>query len=129
MKFSSLIIFSIILIASSQICYADEMNPVRDNIERWESYDYAINYSENNPEYGVVLVANNKNFNGLATFANYKFDKTDLILHDARYNITYVSLIWKYENNGNFYHFYAKKEVPPRNYAFMTDNSKDYLNM
>lgn len=129
MKTSSLIIFSmmIVFVVLPNPGLADEMNPVRNNTESWTSYDHSVSFSQNNPEWGIVLVGNNKNFNGLSTFANYQFNETDLILHDARYNITYVSLIWKYENNGNFYHFYEKEEIPPRNRAFTTDNKEDYL--
>jgi hypothetical protein len=89
-------------------------------------YDFSIEYSKNNPDWGVVTLSNNCLFRGVSHDVNYKLNKTDgsLDIHDGLYSLDYTIYDW---HNVYFYHFWVD-QTPIRTYNFLRDNKDVVLN-
>jgi len=98
---------------------AASFNPIRENKEAWTCYDHALNFSENNPDWGIVCMSNNRYFKGVSHFVNYKYISDDvLLIHDNFFGIEYKYLKW---GGDGYYHFYIN-EPPRRYYKWLVDN-------
>jgi hypothetical protein len=107
-------------------------DPVRPNEDSWVCYDYSIDYSRKNPEWGIVTMSGNRCFKGISHMVNYKMVNDSMFIHDEMYgydchfrfdNRTIDNPYYKY----TFYHFYDINETPLRNYRYMLDNSETYF--
>ncbi|MFA6887827.1 MAG: hypothetical protein WCQ65_12765 [Fermentimonas sp.] len=95
-------------------------DPVRPNKEAWTCYDYSINYSECNPEWGVVTMSNHPHFHGYSHVVNYQYvNNNTLRIHDGLYNLDYNYTGWQY--NG-YYHFWPDGSIPKRTFIRLLDN-------
>lgn len=85
-------------------------------------YDYAVNYSATNPDWGLVVISRNQFFRGPSHMVNYKvLPDGDLLIHDESIKKEYVMHEWR--NSNLFYHFLLG-ERPVRNYWVLQDNSQ-----
>jgi len=111
----------IFIILALLILPADaSFNPIRPNKNAWTCYDHTLNFSENNPDWGVVCMSNNRFFKGMNHIVNYKkIDNNTLLVHDYLEPCDYYYQNWKMDG---YYHFYIN-ETPRRYYKHLTDNS------
>jgi len=108
-----LLIFLLIMPASASF------NPIRENKEAWTCYDHALNFSENNPDWGVVCMSQNRYFKGVSHFVNYKYiSENELLIHDETTESEYLVANW---GALGYYHFFIN-EFPCRYYRWMVDN-------
>jgi len=104
---------------------AASFNPIRENKEAWTCYDHALNFSENNPDWGVVCMSQNRYFKGVSHFVNYQIlNENDILIHDDLNNGEYT--IYNFKMIG-FFHFYIDDERPRRIYRWMSDNTEKVL--
>lgn len=113
-----LLIFLLVMPASASF------NPVRSNKEAWTCYDYSLNFSENNPDWGIVCISNNRYFKGFSHMVNYKLlDNGSLLIHDGLYKSDYDFTGWECVGH---YHFFIN-EPPRRYYKWLFDNRETIL--
>lgn len=108
-----------------------EVNILSQDENSWTCYERAINFSANNPEWGIVLISNNKYFYGKGHFMNYKYDNSTLLLYDDYYKstTTIIGLDQEPTNNSHsnsYYHFYINEKVR-RVFKYMADNREQIL--
>lgn len=112
------ILILLLIITSSCITIIPKSN------NNWTCYDYSINYTEKNPEWGIVTFSNNQLFKN-SHVVNYKIiDEDILLIHDGMTKSDYIIGGWK---NQGFYHFWID-EKPIRNYIIMKDNREILFN-
>ncbi len=100
-------------------------NPIRENKEAWTCYDYTLNFSEYNPDWGLVGMSDNKLFRGESHLVNYKLiDNDTILIHDGLNGAEYDLYGWQ---NDGFYHFFIN-ETPRRNYKWLVDNQELAIN-
>ncbi len=93
-------------------------NPVRPNKEAWTCYDYTMNFSEYNPDWGMVTMGKT-GLRGATHMVNYKYiSENELLIHDGYLNSDYRYVGWQYDG---YFHFYIN-ETPRRNYKWLVDN-------
>lgn len=72
------LIFLLIMPASASF------NPIRPNKEAWTCYDYTMNFSEYNPDWGMVTMGKT-GLRGATHMVNYKYiSENELLIHDGR---------------------------------------------
>jgi len=88
--------------------------------DTWTCFDYSMNYSHHNPEWGMVVMSDNKYLSGKNHVVNYMISSEGyLLIHDGLLNINYLIKGWEYDSEGDtldFYHFYIDSEKPTRHY-------------
>ncbi len=113
-----IIVLLIFLIGSVSSTSAIEVVPSK---KLQTCYDYAVNYSMTNPDWGLVVISRNQLFRGPSHMVNYKvLPDGDLLIHDESIKKYYVMHEWR--NSNLFYHFLLG-ERPVRNYIVLKDNS------
>lgn len=108
-----------------------EPEPEPENIpetkypDDWTCFEFAMNWSEQHPEWGMVVISDNNRFQGMNHLVNYQIndDKTLQIISyvkqtDGSYEVTeYVVSEWEYDTcTFDYYHFYINGEIPTRYY-------------
>jgi len=102
-----------------------ELHFVIEYPERWTCFDIAMNWSEQHPEWGMVLISKNPRFEGYKFgdnhLVNYKLlpDKS-LLIHDGtrKINTEYIISGWEYDScTFEYYHFYINGEMPTRTWT------------
>lgn len=94
-------------------------NPIRENKEAWTCYDYALNFSENNPDWGTVGLSDNRYFKGYGHLVNYKYiNNNTLLIHDEANGCEYRYVNWQLDG---YFHFFIN-ETPRRHYKWLVDN-------
>lgn len=79
-----------------------------------------MHYSQDNPEWGMVVISDHPRFRGMNHVVNYQIneDKT-LQIHDEYLGIDYVIREWEYDScTFDYYHFYINGEKPTRYYNY-----------
>ena len=90
-----------------------------NNPDQWQCMDYARNYSENNPVWGIVVVSDNKKFLGICHFLNYKIlDTGELILHDEKLNHNVTVEGWEYDRAVLDYYYFWPEDRPLQKYWY-----------
>lgn len=99
--------------------------------EHWTCFDFAMNYSELHPEYGMVVISDNPTFQGDNHLVNHKVNN-DKTLHIISYIeqgdgyeiIEYDLGGWQYDDGPfDYYHFYINGEIPTRRYSYLLPNA------
>jgi len=97
----------------------------------WTCFDFAMNWSEQHPEWGMVVISDNKRFQGMNHVVNYLIndDKSlqvkSYIMQNEKYDvIEYTIYGWEFDDYGRFdyYHFYLDGEIPTRKYKHLLSN-------
>ncbi len=108
-----ILIFLLIMPASASF------NPIRPNKEAWTCYDYALNFSESNPDWGIVTISDHPRFY-VSHVVNYQqVDNNTLRIHDGMYECDYMFSGWK---NSGYYHFWPGNCTPRRYFIRLLDN-------
>lgn len=119
-KLTSLLFIFLLIIPTS-----GAFNPMRSNKEAWTCYDHALNFSNHNPDWGLVGMSDNKLFRGETHLVNYKLlDNNTILIHDEVYGSEYDLTGWQ---NSGFYHFFIN-ETPRRYYKWLIDNRELAIN-
>lgn len=115
MKIINCLLVFILLIGN---CSAVEIIP--KSKESYTCYDYSVEFREQNPDWGIVTISNNKYFYGISHMVNYQLmDDGTLKIHDGLYKYDYVYEGWE---RVDYYHFWGDDEIPKWNYRFLWDN-------
>ena len=98
----------------------------------WTCFDHAMYWSAKYPDWGMVLISKNPNFEGYKFgdnhLVNYKIlpDKT-LLIHDGTKKTDKDCLVsgWEYDSDTfEYYHFYVDGEVPTRTWIKLYPNAE-----
>lgn len=96
-------------------------------VELWGCFDYAMHYSQDNPEWGIVLISDHPRFrgNGNSHFVNYQIHDDILFLYDADKDSEYYNLGWQYDTfTFERYHFFIDGEIPTRHAKYRLPNAE-----
>jgi hypothetical protein len=96
------------------------LEPIRNDREYWTCYDYSFNYANQNPEWGILTISNNKFFYGSCHNVNYKIDGDKLIIYDDSNHYNYT--IKNFQHDTTQYYYFWINEEPLRNWKFLIDN-------
>jgi hypothetical protein len=111
-----------LVIVISLIQNAGAVSIIPTTPDKWTCYDHSVNFSKENPEWGMVTMSNNQWFRsnaGVSHMVNYHIiDNETLLIHDGLYKNDYVLASWQLQG---YYHFWIN-ETPVRNYVVMQDN-------
>jgi len=100
----------------------------------WTCFDFAIWYSEENPEYGMFVISDNARFNGMNHIVNYIVEEDNVlsvvsyVKEGPKYIVTYYELGgWEYDHcTFEYRHFYMDGEIPTRTYMEMKPNAEEF---
>ncbi|MDQ1253460.1 MAG: hypothetical protein QG646_2627 [Euryarchaeota archaeon] len=93
--------------------------------DSWTCYDHSLNYTAENPNYGMVLLSFNPKFIGVSHYVNYtNLTENSIEIHDGLLGSDYVLINWQ---EYGYYHFWGSGETPVRNYPYLRDNRKEVL--
>lgn len=113
-------LFSVLALVTLFISSIGAVTITPKSMEYWTCVDYSTDFTNNNPDWGIVTISNNQYFHGVSHMVNYKvMDSESIEIHDGMYEYDYELHDWK--NDGRFYHFWIN-EKPVRNYRFLWDN-------
>lgn len=155
MNFS--IVFLVVLIGSTGLSYDIEVDEIEDIIclpvpiinetlpeqnqittpqiaypEDWTCFDFAVNWSEQHPRWGIVVISNNPRFqlgHSENHFFNYQImENGDLLIHDEFNNNEYLMKGEWWYDPVKFYHFYLDGKIPTRNYSYLLPNAEVFYN-
>jgi len=94
-----------------------------DRVDGWTCYDYSMERTKQNPEWGIVLISTNHRFEGYKLgdnhFVNYKInDDKSLLIHDELILHEYTAHGWQHDTHAfEYYHFYINGVIPTRSWA------------
>ena len=94
-----------------------------DRVDGWTCFDYSMDRTRQNPEWGIVLISTNPKFEGYKSgdnhFVNYKInDDKSLLINDEFLQNEYTARGWQYDTQAfDYYHFYIDGEIPTRAWA------------
>jgi hypothetical protein len=102
-------------------------NVISKSQEYWTCVDYSKNFTERNPEWGMVTLSDNQLFHGTSHMLNYKIldNGQTLLIHDGMQHADYKDSGWYISQS--YYHFWQKDETPARTYKFLRDNRQIIL--
>lgn len=133
-----LLIFIILVIISTSLTSATSFDIVRPDKNSWVCVDYAVSYTRDNPEYGIVTISTHPYFRGVSHMVNYKIDQANktLIIHDdmlsVDFNVSYdsdiIGLPYVGYTECAYFHFWLSDEQIKRNYILLKDNREEVLN-
>jgi len=116
-----------LLIFAFSVDSAGAVSVVSKPTYKWTCYDYSIDFSKNNPEWGVVTVSPNQLFKGQESvnhIVNYKLVSNSTVrIHDGLYGIEYDLNLTEREK---YYHFWTEG-TPSRRWVFLQDNTEEFL--
>ena len=110
---------------SSQAFAAVQVMPKSQ--EHWTCFDYSVDFSAKNPDWGIVTMSDHPAFRGVSHMDNYKLDKKNpkiMYVHDGLYKNDYQIANWCVSDK--YYHFWIN-DKPARNYLVMRDNKNVIL--
>ena len=126
------VLFLVVGIGGASAGQYDYVVPPED---LWSCFDYAMHYSQENPEWGMVVISTHSQFIGMNRVVNYQIneDKT-LLIHDEFLNNDYMVKGWEFDScTFDYYYFYVDGEKPTRRYNFrnkyhIKPNAEDIYN-
>jgi len=125
----TLLVFIVFLVVGISGASAGQYSYVVPPEDLWSCFDYAMHYSQDNPDSGIVLISSHPRFRGIGNshFVNYQInDKKQLIIygHDHENTITKVIDGWQYDTfTHQHYHFYLNGEIPTRYFSYKLPNA------
>jgi len=133
MRYSLLfLLIAVLLVGSIGTSSAFQYDYVEPPEYLWSCFDYAMHYSQDNPEWGVVLLSNNPRFKLYANnhYLNYKIlDTGELNLYDVESGRLSRHWGWQYDTvTFDYYHFYAFGETPTRQHSYKLPNAEAVYN-
>ena len=101
-----------------------------DRVDGWTCFDYSIEFTQQNPDWGLVVISDDSRFYGDNHLVDYKItDDKKLLIHDELSCIERSVTGWQYEYTGlDYYHFYINGEQPTRQYQNMLPNAEAVYN-
>jgi hypothetical protein len=113
-------------------------DPVRPNQADWVCYDYAIDYAQNNIEWGVITVSEYPNFIHISHMLNYRINGSEIEFYDPYWSELLGSEIeYSVEIDdmrmGNkyfqpaYYHVWDVNQTPWRTYRNNVENIQEVL--
>ena len=96
--------------------------------ELWTCFDHTMHYSQNNPEWGVVLMSKHPQFRGCGNshMVNYQIVDDALLIHDEQRNWDYKIFGWEFDSDVfKYYHFYVNGEIPTRHFRYKLPNAEE----
>jgi len=125
-----LYILTLLLLVTPAGAYGDEgVKIIPGNTEDyWTCYDYTMDYTKNNPEWGRVTLFHSS-YDSVTHAVNYQLINGELEIHDGFYQIDYTLENWEDKAYYN-YHFWATNETPARNSiaGSLVDNTEEFMN-
>lgn len=120
-------ILLIFLLFGNIVAPCNAVSVIPKPVEKWTCYDYSVNYSEQNPDWGVVTLSPNQWFRGQENvnhIVNYRFvDENIVEIHDGFWGIDYELNLTEREN---YYHFWTEG-TPTRRWMVLQDNTERTL--
>jgi len=126
--------------------YKDSWDILDNNKANWNCVDIAVNFSRNNPEWGLVVLSPSKTFKVQPHMVNYKIEGNKLIIHDAGFRMTqsmeivenkdamiipyskrYPELFSPLWNSYTYYHFIEDEDSILRYSNGLKDNRKEFF--
>lgn len=127
-----LVIFILFVAVETSGASAGQYDYVVPPAELWGCFDYAMHYSQDNPDWGVVLISDHPQFRGMGNshFVNYKIlYNSELILYDVESGRTSRYCNWQYDSyTFDYYHFYVNGEIPTRHFKYKLPNAEAVYN-
>lgn len=123
------VIFAVLVFTFIGSASAGQYDYVEPPEYLWSCFDYAMNYSQMNPEWGIVLVSDHPRFRGVGNshFVNYQIDEGILYIYDSESGFTARHLNW-WDDSFTYYHFYMNGEVPTRYFRYELPNAMEVYN-
>jgi len=126
-----IVICAILCLGHIGVASAGQYDYVVPPAELWGCFDYAMHYSQGNPDWGIVLISDHPRFKGIGNshFVNYQiYDKT-LVIYDAEKGSYSYLLGWQYDTfTFDYYHFYVNGEIPTRYLGYKLPNAEAIYN-
>ena len=122
------IVLAILILPASAVGQYEYQEPPK---ELWGCFDHAMHYSQDNPEWGMVVISSHPQFRGIGNshFVNYQIHDGLLYLYDAEINHRYYAIGWQYDSyTFDYYHFYVDGEIPTRYFRYKLPNAEDVYN-
>lgn len=124
--------------------YRNSWDLLNENKDDWVCVDHAVNYSRNNPGWGMVILSPSPRFSVQPHMTNYRIDGNRLLIHEAQVNITYEMPIVDgpmrvpyYENfpgvfvkqweGETYFHFIPDETGVVRVYTILRDNRNEFF--
>jgi hypothetical protein len=124
--------------------YRNSWDLLSEDENDWVCVDYSVNYSRNNPEWGMVILSPSPNFKFQPHMANYKIVGNTLLIHEPQADLTYDLKIVNgtmnvpyYEDfpdafskeweRGTYFHFIPNETDVIRAYVLLKDNRGDFF--
>lgn len=124
--------------------YRNSWDLLKEDKEDWVCVDHAVNYSRNNPGWGMVILSPSPRFSVQPHMTNYMIDGNRLLIHEAQVNITYeipivdgpmtvpyyedfpaiFSRQWEGET---YFHFIPDETGVVRVYTILKDNRNEFF--
>ena len=135
---SSMLLLLMVGVAGAVPYQAGSFDPVRPNQDDWVCYDYAIDYAQNNSEWGVITVSSNPNFKGTSHMLNYRINGSVMEFYDPYWSVLcgseiYYSVEIDDMRMGNpffepcYYHDWNVNATPWRYYKNNVENIQEVL--
>lgn len=132
MKIKIIVFLLFLFITCTTTASAGQYDYVIPPEELWSCFDYAMEYSRTNPEWGMVLISDHPRFRGIGNshFVNYQFDENnDLITYDGDGEFIKKYIGWQYDSDTfQFFHFYVDGEKPTRYFGYKMPNAEAVYN-
>ncbi|WP_129582708.1 hypothetical protein [Methanolobus psychrotolerans] len=124
--------------------YRNNWDLLNENKDDWVCVDHAVNYSRNNPGWGIVIISPSPRFSVQPHMTNYKIDANRLLIHEAQINITYEleivngtmtvpyyedfpGVFSKHWESGTYFHFIPNETGVVRVYTMLKDNRDEFF--
>ncbi|WP_406657319.1 hypothetical protein V7O62_01835 [Methanolobus sp. ZRKC2] len=124
--------------------YMNNQDFLKEDKNDWVCVDHAVNYSRNNPEWGMVILSPSPRFSLQPHMTNYKISGNTLFIHEAQVNRTYeleivngTMTVPYYEDfpeffsrhweGATYFHFIPDEEDVIRVYSVLNDNRVDFF--
>lgn len=97
----------------------------------WSCFDYSMDFSRNNPDWGIVLISTHPQFRGMGNshFVNYQIVGDSLLVRENDSDWEYLIDKWQYDTcTFEYYHFYVNGEIPTRYFKYKLPNAEAMFN-
>lgn len=124
--------------------YRNSWDLLKENKDDWVCVDHAVNYSRNNPGWGMVILSPSPRFSVQPHMTNYMIDGNRLLIHEAQVNITYEiqivdgpmtvpyyedfpGIFSKQWEGETYFHFIPDETGVVRVYTILKDNRNEFF--
>lgn len=101
-----------------------------ERVDYWTCYDYSVDFAKNNPNWDMVTISKDVNFQrhvygngvhqGSHLLCYHFYDNTTMIVYDGLLDNMYYINNWQWDMD--YYHFWLDDQQPVRNYGYLVDN-------